>query len=348
MRLGIIAVGVLLAAIAIVFDRIALSRDLLEKSAPDLSMLGLMKTAICASSAGFLVYGVKPSAPDLRFTANDTTVGSVVVGVSILSQVIMGLSALSIIFAPAILNMMVNSEGSPFALLSETLLAAAVILLGLSAVRLGARKRGDIGVIPGALVVVLMSFVVFLIFMEEISWGQHIFDWATPETFSGNIQSETNLHNFYTNRFEVAYYISAIAAFVIIPFAWPEKSVDSLNDLSFYVPPRDFILAGIPISGFLYLSWNIAPLQIGLFVGLFVLLAMLILHWGDESRYSTVLTVLVCVFVLAQFVYLTMGDRLIHVHEVDELREFQISLMLFLYSGWLAWKATNVRTGAPT
>lgn len=31
---------------------------------------------------------------------------------------------------------------------------------------------------------------------EEVSWGQHIFDWATPEFWRGiNDQNETNLHN---------------------------------------------------------------------------------------------------------------------------------------------------------
>ena len=33
-------------------------------------------------------------------------------------------------------------------------------------------------------------------FFEEISWGQHIFQWQTPELFQKlNTQSETNLHN---------------------------------------------------------------------------------------------------------------------------------------------------------
>ena len=36
----------------------------------------------------------------------------------------------------------------------------------------------------------------FYIAGEEVSWGQHIFDWATPEFWSGvNDQNETNLHN---------------------------------------------------------------------------------------------------------------------------------------------------------
>lgn len=33
---------------------------------------------------------------------------------------------------------------------------------------------------------------------EEISWGQHLFDWATPDSWADiNDQNETNLHNTY-------------------------------------------------------------------------------------------------------------------------------------------------------
>ena len=36
----------------------------------------------------------------------------------------------------------------------------------------------------------------FFVAFEEISWGQHIFYWSTPDVFSKiNLQNETNLHN---------------------------------------------------------------------------------------------------------------------------------------------------------
>ena len=41
-----------------------------------------------------------------------------------------------------------------------------------------------------------VAVVVFLIGMEEISWGQWIFFWRSPEVFKEiNSQGETNLHN---------------------------------------------------------------------------------------------------------------------------------------------------------
>lgn len=40
------------------------------------------------------------------------------------------------------------------------------------------------------------AVVAFLVAMEEISWGQRVFAWSTPESLQAlNIQAETNLHN---------------------------------------------------------------------------------------------------------------------------------------------------------
>jgi hypothetical protein len=71
-----------------------------------------------------------------------------------------------------------------------------VLALGLSLV---ATRRvlasGRIGI--GALYVVVCCGLVFLI-GEEMSWGQRIFGWETPEQLkASNKQEETNLHNVY-------------------------------------------------------------------------------------------------------------------------------------------------------
>jgi len=41
-----------------------------------------------------------------------------------------------------------------------------------------------------------LALFFFLFSMEEISWGQWIFHWETPEAFDLNFQKETNIHNF--------------------------------------------------------------------------------------------------------------------------------------------------------
>ena len=45
----------------------------------------------------------------------------------------------------------------------------------------------------------LYLFCILYFFFEEISWGQHIFGWQTPEFFLKiNKQGETNIHNVYS------------------------------------------------------------------------------------------------------------------------------------------------------
>jgi hypothetical protein len=76
-------------------------------------------------------------------------------------------------------------------------LAAALAQLYLSSVFLrrgGERLRG---------IFHLLLFLLFLVVgMEEISWGQRIFDWETPPFFEEiNVQNETNIHNLFSGVF---------------------------------------------------------------------------------------------------------------------------------------------------
>ena len=48
--------------------------------------------------------------------------------------------------------------------------------------------------LPATLYLVAIGGLFFLA-GEEISWGQRIFGWSTPEEFAGNRQGETTLHN---------------------------------------------------------------------------------------------------------------------------------------------------------
>jgi hypothetical protein len=43
----------------------------------------------------------------------------------------------------------------------------------------------------------VFSVCFFLFALEEISYGQHLFNWEAPKFFANNRQLETNLHNFY-------------------------------------------------------------------------------------------------------------------------------------------------------
>ncbi len=76
---------------------------------------------------------------------------------------------------------------------TQVLLFFSVMLLALRVAFFTSRYR---------LFFILLAIAGFYTFMEEISWGQRLFDIPTPDFFKKhNLQQETNLHNFFTGPF---------------------------------------------------------------------------------------------------------------------------------------------------
>jgi hypothetical protein len=70
---------------------------------------------------------------------------------------------------------------------------------------------------------ILLMVVFFVYAMEEVSWGQRIFGWATPEFIEkGNIQNETNLHNFINAYFRYLYLMLILFPIPIFVSVWLE------------------------------------------------------------------------------------------------------------------------------
>lgn len=85
--------------------------------------------------------------------------------------------------------------------------------------------------------VMLGLFTVALvgIFGEEISWGQHMFQWNSGDVFAeANFQNETNLHNFFNPFFKYAYPIFGICFFIAIFSLWFFPNISTINRESFY------------------------------------------------------------------------------------------------------------------
>ena len=88
-------------------------------------------------------------------------------------------------------------EDGIFESLTPILMIIAVLLIGLSIpkLRVDAQFVNYRNLIT--VIYLFLMLVFFLNAMEEISWGQRIFGWETPQTFEGNVQEETNLHNYF-------------------------------------------------------------------------------------------------------------------------------------------------------
>ncbi len=84
-----------------------------------------------------------------------------------------------------------HSEGGPHETMQTLAVAAALVVAAITLLRFPYAQRPWL-----ALWVALAALCCFYVTGEEISWGQHLFHWATPGFWSGiNDQNETNLHN---------------------------------------------------------------------------------------------------------------------------------------------------------
>ena len=111
----------------------------------------------------------------------------------------------------------------------------------------------------------ILSGFSFIIGMEEMSWGQMIFNWKTPSQLALiNDQGETNLHNiaFISNHSDLVYgLILALIVFVTLAADRPTKQIRNKNfytTLLDLAPSKLLLIYFIPASIFsLCLYFNV-------------------------------------------------------------------------------------------
>lgn len=107
-------------------------------------------------------------------------------------------------------------EGFGFLELSQFILAAAVLCA--RALRFGVVKGSTLLWIA----IVFFALAAFYIAGEEHSWGQHFFNWNTPNYWAEiNRQQETNLHNtspWFNQRPKLLFDAAMFVGGVVVPF----------------------------------------------------------------------------------------------------------------------------------
>lgn len=94
------------------------------------------------------------------------------------------------------LAILLHREDGPYEMLGALGCLAAAVTFFYLAVRLPRRHAEQQGSPRPRWFLVLLAIALFVMFGEEISWGQRVFGFATPEWFEqSNIQAEFNLHN---------------------------------------------------------------------------------------------------------------------------------------------------------
>jgi glucan phosphoethanolaminetransferase (alkaline phosphatase superfamily) len=110
-----------------------------------------------------------------------------------------------------------HSENGPHELLQSLYIGFAFFLAVFMLFKIDWKTKKEIG-----LVVAIAALGSLYISGEEISWGQHILNWSTPEYWSNvNDQNETNLHNtssWLDQKPRLLLFIGIVAAGLLVPF----------------------------------------------------------------------------------------------------------------------------------
>ena len=99
------------------------------------------------------------------------------------------------------------------------------------------------------IILTVIAVIFILLFGEEISWGQRIFNIESFGIFSDyNYQNEINYHNFLNPLFKTIYPVFGLSFFIVLLFIWIfPKNRSFLFQL--LIPPPSFIYIAFIMAG---------------------------------------------------------------------------------------------------
>lgn len=170
-----------------------------------------------------------------------------------LSRIGIILPVLAIVFTllqlvvPEFATVLVRKEDWPF-FRNAIFIKMALQIISLVFFAMTARKYFKQRNRLGGVLSILICLVLFVMAGEELSWGQRIFGWATPEAIAEiNAQNETNLHNMATQAFQNTLYFGGWL--LLIGFSFWRKTlsgiINKVKPLAFlanWLPPMSFVL----------------------------------------------------------------------------------------------------------
>lgn len=135
----------------------------------------------------------------------------IIVGLSVVFVAVLAATYVYAVLGRPVYETIFAEDGPP------EYLTAALCFTGVAAYLVALRRyllQSDRMVIPVAFMLLGFTLSLFL-GLEEISYGQRIFGWATPEAMAANIQHESNLHNFLSySELDVIEWLGSAAVFV--------------------------------------------------------------------------------------------------------------------------------------
>jgi len=119
---------------------------------------------------------------------------------------------------------------------------------------------------------VYLSMMTLFIFDagEEMSWGQDFFKWQTPQMFSGNVENQTNLHNYFNAYFDYGYIALSLLVVIILASVWLELNQRWIPFNRLFLPHPSLIGLSLLIA-FVAVVWYPEQELLEEMVALFVL-----------------------------------------------------------------------------
>jgi hypothetical protein len=219
--------------------------------------------------------------------------------------------------------------------------ASALLLLGaagLLAFHAFARRRDRLTLLLAGLV----CLALFLVGMEEISWGQRLFGFATPERLAEmNWQSEFNLHNVQTDLSETLYYVGGGVFLVLLPLLRDMLPASLAGRAPFaLLPHRSVALVSAPIAIFNYGHWDLLSVQLTILLAFAAMLAWTRAAANRRNRVEQIIFLVAAGAVMAgQLLFLAFGSAMTEVPDATEYKE------LFIALGFAWYAATSTLSG---
>lgn len=307
---------------------------------PDLSILGIARSALIAASAAAFIVAIERMRREFSNPQDDNRIGwwlpGVVVAFAIGHVVLLALDV-------QLYSRLAREDGPV-----EYATAAIFVVCALFGLTIF-RQRGEAPRLQRAGLGALMLAAVFAA-GEEVSWGQRIFGFGTPEALSANNQGEFNLHNFATGPLELIIYGGA--ALLLIAGPWLLPRLTPLRTFSWLIPGPAAVLAAVPALAMTYELWNSLPIQWVWWLSLLLLLRAAASPNGAPPYpgLPRVVTAAMGLFlVVSTGVVLATGAGLTRMWDTSEWRELFIALAFLVWLVEIAsWRADTDVTALPS
>lgn len=238
---------------------------------------------------------------------------------------------------PRLIDLLAYEDDAVETVSATVLFAGVFIWLIYIAMQLKQRQWLNIGIAA------VFAATMFLIGMEEISWGQRILKIESSEFFlENNMQGETNLHNLDTNLSETIFYAGGVVFLVLLPFL-NALAVKLIRKLKHFASLEKFLPSAwllVPFTALLAFTGkgNITdrPILIAIFImGFVAVVARIIIElWKRRYMWAFVTSAILAIALIGSYTFLNFNAEVLQVRQwhYTEYLELVIELGLLAYT----------------